>query len=261
MSALVSVTSCSLFKLDNYEAPEETLTGRVVDLDGNPVLTDQGSEGIRVRLIDLEWENAGNEVTPQDFNCMPDGTFRNTKLFPGEYNVTVDGPFIPIVIENDEGVSVQNGSQNINIKKGTPCNVEFSVQPFLNVEIEHIQVADGKIIAKVVVNRVASRDELGEALEPSGTWKAEYANITDVQLYVGYNPSVGFRSHDDTWSSYINYSGSSFEENVGKTIEIRTNGVIPSGRKMYVRAAARINYETANVRRYNYTEPVEVLIP
>lgn len=30
---------------------------------------------------------------------MMDGTFQNTKLFKGEYNVRIDGPFIPLVRE------------------------------------------------------------------------------------------------------------------------------------------------------------------
>ena len=119
-AGMMSVASCSLFKIDNYEAPDETIRGRVVDMDGNPVLTDQGSEGIRVRLLDLEWEAAGNEVTPQDFNCMPDGTFQNTKLFPGRYNVTVDGPFVPLVMDDAQGVPVADNSQNIEIIKGKP---------------------------------------------------------------------------------------------------------------------------------------------
>ncbi|MCM1177030.1 MAG: DUF3823 domain-containing protein [Bacteroidales bacterium] len=262
VSGLMSMASCSLFKLDNYEAPDETLKGRVMDMDGNPVLTDQGSEGIRVRLLDLEWEDAGNEVTPQDFNCRPDGTFQNTKLFPGRYNVTVDGPFVPIVMDDAQGVPVLDGSQDINIRKGVPCEVDFYVQPFLKVEFEdYPQVADGKVVAKVRVSRAISRNDLKAAISKTGDWKDEYANVTDIQLYVGYNPSVGYRSHDNEWSSYVEYSGSSFESKLGQVIELRTNGVIPSGRQMYVRVAARINYETANVRRYNYTETFEVLIP
>ena len=98
---LLSVNSCALFELDNYDGPEETLRGRVIDeATGEPVLTDQGSEGIRVRLTELSWE--GN-VTPFDFNCMPDGTFQNTKIFEGDYRVEVDGPFIPLVRETSDG--------------------------------------------------------------------------------------------------------------------------------------------------------------
>lgn len=255
-------SSCSFFKLDNYEAPGETIKGKVVDMDGNPVLTDQGSEGIRVRLMDLEWEKQGHEVTPQDFYCMMDGTFQNTKLFPGEYNVTVDGPFVPIVISDDQGVPLVDGSQTVNIKGTT--EVEFKVQPFLNVEfVGYPQVADGMITAKVKVTRAISRDGLKSVLEQTGAWKDEYANVTDIQLFVGYSSTMGYRARDEYWSGKLEFSADSFDAQEGKEIIIKSNSehVIPSGRHVFIRAAARINYQTANVQRYNYSEVMEVMVP
>ena len=45
-----------MFEIDNYEEPSETIWGEVVDeATGKRVLTDQGSEGIRVRLTELRW--------------------------------------------------------------------------------------------------------------------------------------------------------------------------------------------------------------
>lgn len=87
-----------MFEIDNYEEPAETIWGEVVDeATGKRVLTDQGSEGIRVRLTELSWGD--NVQHNPDFYCMMDGTFQNTKLFKGEYNVRIDGPFIPLVRE------------------------------------------------------------------------------------------------------------------------------------------------------------------
>lgn len=264
VSGLLSLGSCSLFKLDNYEAPEETLRGRVVDMEGNPVLTDQGSEGIRVRLMDMTWQEMGNEVTPKDFNCMLDGTFQNTKLFPGKYNVTVDGPFVPIVIEDAQGVPVADGSQNIEIEKGKVKEVEFTVQPFLNVEFVDLpQVSDGQITAKVRVSRAISRDDLKAVIGQTGDWKDEYANITDVQFFVSYSSTVGYRARDEYWSGKLEFTGNAFDDKLGQVIEISSNAehLIPSGRHVFVRAAARINYQTANVARYNYSDIKEVIIP
>lgn len=261
---MMSVSSCAFFELDNYEAPSETLRGRVVDMNGNPVLTDQGSEGIRVRLMDLEWEAMGNEVTPQDFNCMMDGTFQNTKLFPGRYNVTVDGPFVPIVIEDADGVPVADGSQDINIKEGEPCEIEFQVQPFLNVEfVDYPQVSDGIITARVRVTRAISRADLSSTLSQTGSWEDANANVTDIQLFVSYSSTVGYRARDEYWSGKVEFSGNSFDSQEGEVIEITSNTdhPIPSGRHLFVRAAARINYQTANVQRYNYSDIMEVVIP
>src|SRR5688500_8769139 len=129
--ALFSFTSCSLFELDNYDEPKETLQGEVVDAEtGEPVLTDQGSEGIRVRLIETSW---GENVTPNpDFFCMPDGTFQNTKVFKGTYNIRIDGPFIPLLREDDRGVPLADETQTRDISGVT--NVTFEVQPFLTIE-------------------------------------------------------------------------------------------------------------------------------
>ena len=74
----------------------------------------------------------------------------------------------------------------------------------------------------------------------------------------------GYRARDERWSSSINYEGKSFEGLLGKEVTIQSNGNVPSGRKVFVRAAARINYDTpvgSGTRRWNYSEPMEVLIP
>lgn len=257
----MTLTSCTLFQLDNYDAPKEELYGSVTDVKtGEPVLTDQGSEGIRVRLIETSWE--GN-VTPQDFNCRPDGTFRNTKLFEADYNVRVDGPFVPIVLETEKGVVVSDKSENIHLKGSK--ELDFQVNPFLKVEITGSPVVSGgKIAVNVVVKRATSRSELAEIMGPTGMWEDKKANITDIQLFVSYSSTVGYRNRDSRWSNELTYSGSSFDALEGKPVTIKSNGTIPSGRKVFIRAAARINFDTpvgSGTRRWNYSEPIEVEIP
>ena len=261
-SGMFSMNSCAFFELDNYDAPEETLKGRVVDMDGNPVLTDQGSEGIRVRLMDLEWEEMGGQVTPQDFYCKMDGTFQNTKLFPGSYNVTVDGPFVPLVMDDANGVPIKDRSQTIEINGVT--EIEFQVQPFLKVElVDYPSVADGIITAKVKVTRAISRQDLADEIGQTGDWEESYANVTDIQLFVSYSSTVGYKARDEYWSGQIRFDGSEFDSQEGDVIEITSNAEhpIPSGRHLFVRAAARINYQTANVARYNYSDVMEVIVP
>jgi len=259
---LFSFSSCSLFELDNYDAPSETLKGEVVDIaTGEPVLTDQGSEGIRVRLTELSW---GENVTPNpDFYCMSDGTFQNTKIFKGRYNIRIDGPFIPIIREDERGVPIADETQNIEIK-GTTV-VRFEVQPFLKVEwVGEPSVTNGKIKPKVRVTRAVSEADFKAKIEPMGGYSSSFLNVTDIQLFVSYSSSVGYRARDDRWSSKIEYSGSSFNALLGQIVTIESNGTIPSGRTVFVRAASRINYDTpkgSGTRRWNYSEPVQVIIP
>lgn len=260
--SLLLLGSCSMFELDNYEAPSETLEGEVVDAaTGEPVLTDQGSEGIRVRLTELSWGD--NATHNPDFFCMPDGTFRNTKLFKGEYNVRIDGPFIPLLREDDRGVPIADETQTMQIKGVT--KTRFEVQPFLNVEwVEEPVVINGKIRAKVKVTRGVSEEEFRQKIEPMGGYSSTFLNVTDIQLFVSYSSAVGYRARDERWSRSIEYSGSSFTDLLDETITIESNGTIPPGRVVFIRAASRINYDTprgSGTRRWNYNEPLEVMIP
>lgn len=260
--ALLSFTSCSLFELDNYDVPAETLQGEVVDAaTGEPVLTDQGGEGIRVRLTELSWGD--NATHNPDFFCMPDGTFRHTKIFKGNYNIRIDGPFIPLIREDDRGVPIADETQTIAIDGVT--NVRFEVQPFLKIEwVGKPEVINGKISAKVRVLRAVSEDDFRAKIEPMGGYSDSFLNVTDIQLFVSYSSSVGYRARDERWSSKIEYSGSAFDALLGETITIESNGAIPPGRAVFVRAAARINYDTprgSGTRRWNYNEGVQLLIP
>lgn len=260
LSAAVSFTSCSLFSIDNYEGPEESLCGAVTDRSGNPVLTDQGTEGIRVRLTETSWTSG--KVTPIDFYAMPDGCYRNTKIFEGTYNVRVDGPFVPIVVEDAIGNVLEDNSVTLEIKGEK--TVDFQVDPFLNVEIVGVSVSNGKVIAKIKVNRGISREDLRNRLKRTDDYEDSYADVTDVQLFVGYSSSMGYRNRDARWSSSLNFSGDSFDDKLGKTVTIESSGSVPSGRKVFVRAAARINYDTprgSGIRRWNYSSIEEIIVP
>jgi hypothetical protein len=262
MFALLSFTSCSLFEMDNYDEPAETIQGEVVDVEtGEPVFTDQGSEGIRVRLTEVSW---GDNVTHNpDFFCKPDGTFQNTKIFRGTYNVRIDGPFIPLLREDDRGVPLADETQTVDIQDVT--KVRFEVQPFLKVEwVEEPEVVNGKVRAKVRVTRGVSEEEFRSKIEPMGGYNNSFQNVTDIQLFVSYSSTVGYRARDERWSTQIEYSGSAFNSLLGETITIESNGTIPAGRVVFVRAAARINYDTpkgSGTRRWNYNEPLQLLIP
>jgi hypothetical protein len=260
--AILTLSACGLFEMDNYNAPSKTLHGEVVDVEtGEPVLTDQGSEGIRVRLTEESW---GENVTPNpDFYCMPNGKFRNTKLFAGTYNVRIDGPFIPLLREDDRGVPLADETQTVSTKNTT--TIKFEVQPFLNVEwVDEPEVINGKVRAKVRVTRGVSDEEFRAKIEPMGAYSNSFLNVTDIQLFVSYSSSVGYRARDERWSSQKEYSGTAFNALLGETITIESNGTIPSGSSVFIRAAARINYDTprgSGTRRWNYNEAQQLLIP
>lgn len=262
ISMLFSFSSCGFFEIDNYDEPKETLIGEVVDIaTGERVLTDQGSEGIRVRLTELSWgENADHNP---DFYCMPDGSFRNTKLFKGNYHITIDGPFIPLIREDEKGTPIADESKTMDISGVT--NVKFEVQPFLKVEwVGEPTVTNGKVTAKVRVTRAVSEDIFREKVQPMGGYSDSFLNVMDIQFFVSYSSTVGYRNRDERWSSKIEYKGSEFNSLLGEVITIESTGTIPSGRSVFVRAASRINYDTpkgSGTKRWNYNEAKEIMIP
>ncbi len=247
-------------ELDNYDWPEETLKGKVVDAaTGEPVLTDQGSEGTRIRLRELSWKGT---IAPDnlDFYCMKDGTFQNTKVFKGNYNVRADGAFIPLLRRNAAGDTIADETKTMDIKGVT--EIEFRVQPFLKLEwVGQPTISNGQITATFKVTRAVSPADFRAKIEPMGGYNANFLNVTDVRLFVSQLPFVGYREWDNRYSNEINYSGSSFEALLGQPITIKTKGVIPPGRTVFIRAAARINYATETIRRHNYNAAVRVDIP
>lgn len=249
--------SCT--KIDNYAEPGETLKGTVVDVaTGEPVLTDQGNEGIRVRMRELSWKASAPENL--DFFCMKEGKFQNTKVFKGNYNVRIDGPFIPLVRVSTDGDTLVNESKTMDISGIT--EVEFKVQPFLKIQWQGTPtIADGKITATVVVTRATSTEDFKAKIEPMGNYNDNFLNVTDVRLFVSQVPYVGFREWDNRYSKTVEFSGDSFNAQLGVPITITTQGTIQPGRTVFIRAAARINYATEGVKRYNYNEAVRVDIP
>ena len=255
--AAVSFSSC---ELDNYDEPQETLKGRVVDVaTGDLVLTDQGSEGIRIRLRELSWTET--EVSDNfDFNCMKEGIFQNTKLFKGHYNVRIDGAFIPLLRKTIAGDTIADETKYIDIKGIT--EVEFEVQPFLKLEwIGTPTVSDGKITAVVKVTRAVSPADFKAKVEPMGGYNDNFLNVTDVRLFVSQVPYVGLRDWDNRYTTQISYNDNSFDALLGVPITITTSGLIPAGRTVFIRAAARINFATEGIKRHNYNEAIRVDIP
>ena len=257
LSAIFIFNSC---EKDNYDEPHETLKGRVVDAaTGELVLTDQGSEGTRIRLRELSWTGT---AAPDnfDFFCMKEGVFQNTKLFAGHYNVRIDGAFIPLLRRNSLGDTLADETQYVDIK-GIK-EIEFKVQPFLKVEwVGTPTVNNGKITATLKVTRAVSPDDFKTKIEPMGDYSDDMLNVTDVRLFVSEVPYVGFREWDNRYSTEIDYGGDSFEAELGQPVTITTQGVIPAGRTVFIRGAARINYATENIKRHNYNEAVRVDIP
>lgn len=87
----VATVSC-VNELDNYDAPDSGIKGRILDAGTNePIpLPVQGSTGVIINLFE---QNTG-ATKSVDFYAKSDGTYENSYLFNCAYKIVVNGPFV-----------------------------------------------------------------------------------------------------------------------------------------------------------------------
>lgn len=103
------MTGC-LNDLDNYDAPNGGIKGRVLDAETNePIpLPVQGSTGVIINMFEQNTE-ATKSV---DFYAKYDGSFENAQMFNADYKIVINGPF---VAKCEEYVTVK-GQTSIDLK-------------------------------------------------------------------------------------------------------------------------------------------------
>lgn len=242
LSGLLCVGLFSCQELDNYDPPAETLKGRVIDKATQaPIQTEMGDRGIRLRLLELSWSD---NPTPHYFTCMQDGTFNNTKIFKGTYNVVPQGPFVPLIQTNASGEVVVDESQTMDIEGVT--DLTFEVEPFLNVEWvgEPVLNDNGSITVQVRVTRGTTNPDFQQ-------------DVTDIALFINSSSYyVGDNNYDNRYT--VRITGAEANAAVGEVITLTTTDSFSMNRDYYVRVGARTSYNVEGAQRFNYNEPKEV---
>ncbi len=234
--------SCS--KTDNYGAPSETLTGNVIDsTTGKTLQTEIGSGGVRIRLDEMSYSAT---PTPFYFYAKQDGTFSNTKIFKGNYRITVEGPFVPLLQNDATGAIVVDKRVTMEVTGTT--NVDFKVQPLLKVEWvgEPVLNSDGTVTASFKFSR--------------GTTNTGFQNnISDVFMFINATQYVGNNNYDNRYSIQQSYSGIAGNTVAGQTITLTTKGgALPAKRSWFLRVGARTGY---GLKQYNYTDVKTMVLP
>jgi hypothetical protein len=131
------------------------------------------------------------------------------------------------------------------IVKGGTTTVDFTVEPFLRVELVGEPVING--------NGTVSID----AKVTRGTNNAAYQlNITNLSLFLCPYEYVGNNNFDNRYSTILAYSGTTGNAIVGQTIKLTSTGVLPK-KDWYLRVGSRIAFGT---NRYNYSTIKKVTI-
>ncbi len=121
--AIIGITtSCSV---DNYDVPDGTLTGSVIDaVTGKPIQTEQPN-GYRIKYKEVSWVKM--QLT-SFYGANRTGHLIIQKLFAGTYEVTAV-----------EGAFIDSGTQVVEIKSNKVTQVNFTITPYIsfnNVSVE-----------------------------------------------------------------------------------------------------------------------------
>lgn len=124
----VLALACISCEIDNYAGPEAALEGVFIDkVTGKPMELSQGTGNMSIRIVETSYAKGDSTVVvqPQGLNVMQDGTFKNTRLFAGTYEMW---PFESCCYEGE------NAKQIVELANGKTTKITFEVTPYFEVE-------------------------------------------------------------------------------------------------------------------------------
>ena len=229
---LVSVTSC--MKVDNWDEPGAQVHGRVIDsYTGENLLSSQGDWGIRI------WERTWTESVPnnQSLSVKQDGSYNNSKLFVGTYDMLpYGGPFWPVDTVK-------------NVEFGGSTQQDFTVTPYLQLTDFEVSLNGLKLTLKCRL-----KAPIREGLP----------NLVEIKPFLSLTTFCGATNNIDIgeYNNMRKQINRSWMEEVGdvESSDIYRVGPLPvkAGYTYYVRLGANVN--DAN-RKYNYSEIIKVEVP
>ncbi|MDR1221806.1 MAG: DUF3823 domain-containing protein [Tannerella sp.] len=208
--------------LDNYDAPNATLTGRLVDSETNEAMPTQTPNGARIRIYEFykgEWS-----PQPYDFWVKQDGSFENRSAFAGRYRITAEGAFADFEpVETDI-----SGTTTLDIR----------VTPYLRLSVNAVPGAGGEVTLSTQISRSANAPK-----------------IRTVSFVCGKTPYVDKNTF--VKKTDLDVNSVSDDEIISQTYSATLTGLTPNS-TVYVRVGAFANNAGSH---YNYSNVLEVKLP
>ncbi|QTD37638.1 DUF3823 domain-containing protein [Polaribacter batillariae] len=119
--SLAIFTGCELDdRVDDLTGAYE---GKIIDKNTGETVNTEYSSGAKLRFLDLAF---GDIAQPLDYLVLPDGTFNNSKIFPANYKIWADGPFLEL-----------DTIQSLDLS--SPNNFDIKVIPNVTLHIQEIK--------------------------------------------------------------------------------------------------------------------------
>jgi len=232
-AAMLCLASC--MEIDNWEPPSARFYGNVIDeLTGQNIVVDQNDFSIRI------WEKTWTESVPQyqSLSVKADGSYNNTKLFPGTYDMLpYGGPFWPSS-DTVKGVVLNNSTQQ-----------DFTVTPYLQVINFTATLTDTDLTmtCQIKAPRISGLPNI-----------FEIKGFLSLTTFCGANNYINIPDYNKR-RIIINKSWAA-EVGAGDTSGVYTLGPYPlkSGYTYHVRIGVAVN--DAN-RKYNYSPIEKIVVP
>jgi len=131
---ILSVLLCFVFtacELDNYDAPDCTIEGTIMDHRNQPFQVNHGAEIIRIR--EMSWAKDEDTYTAnRTLKVQQDGTYRHTKIFKGTYRLLpYSGAFFPY---DDVNLDGDDAGELVEMRSNSTTTRDFTVTPYLTLE-------------------------------------------------------------------------------------------------------------------------------
>jgi len=209
-------------ELDNYDEPNATLTGQIVDVATGKPLKSEQPNGYRIRYREIadKYPNAQYYY----FWGKADGTFNNSKMFAAQYEIMpVEGPF---VTPEPKIVTIKGKAE-----------VQFEVIPYLVISEDEI-----------------SLDATSKTLQV--TFKVSKpvdspANPSTAFVALTWNPNVSYNTFGATGSG-IRTTRTVSADDLGSTLSfnIDISSLTPNHKWYVVMGCSSSN----NTSRFNYSD-------
>lgn len=209
-------------ELDNYDGPDSTIHGSIIDIETGALIEQDIVNGSQIEYFEHGFENP----TLQYMRFKTDGTYRNNLMFSGTYTIQpVRGNFVPVEAED------------IVVKGET--RLDFQVQPYIRLNDVSIEKVGTKIIARFKVQQTVSND----------VWK--------IGLYSHQSPIPSDRAYLVSSEEYIE---DSVDPNIFQTLEIdipSNSSELINGKTYFFRVGAMIDVPEA---KSNFSSVIKIEI-
>ena len=167
MSALILHS----WELDNYDGPDATLSGRIIDKETGELVEQDIIRGTQIEFIEHGYDNP----LTQYMVIKNDGTYANKMMFANDYTIQIRSANFPAT----EPVE-------ITIKGNT--TYDFEVIPYLRIKDVQIKIEGDEVVATAKVEKTTGH------------------KITRIGLYAHQNQQVGeqmrpIRKTVDMWQA------------------------------------------------------------